>query len=1550
MADSEFGQLGVLSNDPVTELIPVTDASLLPNSEVNMDELPTYHWNGATMKQKIGDVLPIVYGRHLVAPYLINAYIEEGENETLNLLLAWCEGEIESISNIKIGGNPSENFFSADPNDPYGESTEITVRTGSLVQEPIQHFDELHNQTVVGEVLKKDVPILFGGTVTTARAIKLEFGIDKLYLKALDNPENLLSWYIGVRVEMRKKGDAEYQNLGVIDINKKTTTYFKRWFKTEYLEAGQYELKITKVSDDQDTGYNPQHFGEITLITIDEITTEELMYPAVALTSIRLLAFKDLKDGVPNITGIITGRKIRCPKVTFDPSGNDPVDWEQYYFDSSDGNYHRLGNKAILYWDGVTYHEQWCGNPVWCLRDLLLNKRYGLGDFIDESKINNTSFLAVSQYCEEPVENDEGEYEKRFMLDCVIDSAQSAPDFIGSILKSFRGILYNSEGTLRLNVEKQETVKAIFNMGNILAESFSMQYLSKKKPNVISATFTNKDKEYARDSIEIAFSAQELADVVADTQSAQWYGVTRLTQILRESRILLNKINNNTRVINFSAYYDAVLLQPYDVIEFQHDVVGWGDGGRVAEGNTDQNIILDMPVMLEPTYTYKLKIRNPNTDELEERTVTNIAGIYTSLTVDAPYSFVPQENALWQLNAIGGAEAQKYRITKINKDEDGRTSISAIEHNDDVYDPTELVIPQDKYVHLIMDIPKVQNLKVEEIFNKLPSGGFESRLSVSFKTPPVTAKYIKQARSFEIWISDNEGASWDMITTTDREYVVIPEIISKGVLYTIAVISVTENGEKNPIATSPQQTIVAQGYVSAPSKVANLQFKFTDEIELSWDKNDDTDIIGYEIRTNDTGWLSDAEGLVWRGDAQKFIIIRPTARSGVIYYVRAINSQNIVSTQSATVEPINPRPNAPSLFAVTLFQKGFLSWLPVTDADLAYYEIWQNSEPVFFGIEQNNNNERIYAQHSGTNFSCEVPYDKTYYRICAVDKFGRGYFSNIVEVQKVDIASGDIGLFAIQETNIAPDAITTPKIRAGSIISGHISAKAIVADNIDVAQLSAISADLGTVRSGNIIGATIKTSEELNRLEMDSFGLRAYDLMGRKTVDLAQGQIRFINPDNPDYYSFLDSGSLVFHTPYGDMPYATRLCAGVATAGQRVCLQRWLSKPEVILGIKRLMSYDKNRGESSQEWCVFADNISYYDYGGGNFGWAFDVRAKLVISGGTRAEQFYDVPFGTTRCTGTGVCQIQVGVCLNAWCHQESPDPICYACICYEIAYRPVGGGAWTRVCFDYLQPHTSAVDIKCVNRICHTVTMATVDQWEVSVNERGRHYIASPYASGGYIPCVCCCYYYIDCSYNTSVTCYSAQFQAGVSVTPTLLNRSVGDSQSATMNFPAFDYTNKAVISTRITYCVCACALVRLSSFASSGSAYVGGAFGGGISKQGDMYTAWMNSGSFSWSKDFGSYQQVLTAITAGASMQLGGYTSGYDYAQAYGAGTAMQVVCFKCCCQCQYVCRIQTCVWLGGACYGDTKIFASMREIVAGEAVLDPNGEINYLAVAYR
>lgn len=64
----------------------------------------------------------------------------------------------------------------------------------------------------------------------------------------------------------------------------------------------------------------------------------------------------------------------------------------------------------------------------------------------------------------------------------------------------------------------------------------------------------------------------------------------------------------------------------------------------------------------------------------------------------------------------------------------------------------------------------------------------------------------------------------------------------------------------------------------------------------------------------------------------------------------------------------------------------------------------------------------------------------------------------------------------ISETQIGPEAVSTPKLKAGSVATATLAAGAVTAAKIAVAQLSAISANVGTLTAGIIQGPTIRTS------------------------------------------------------------------------------------------------------------------------------------------------------------------------------------------------------------------------------------------------------------------------------------------------------------------------------------------------------------------------------------------------------------------------------------------------------------------------------------------
>lgn len=86
--------------------------------------------------------------------------------------------------------------------------------------------------------------------------------------------------------------------------------------------------------------------------------------------------------------------------------------------------------------------------------------------------------------------------------------------------------------------------------------------------------------------------------------------------------------------------------------------------------------------------------------------------------------------------------------------------------------------------------------------------------------------------------------------------------------------------------------------------------------------------------------------------------------------------------------------------------------------------------------------------------------------------------------------------------------VSTAEIKLLAIDNGRVAALAITFDKINVSQLSAISADIGSVTAGTITGTTIRTAASGQRITLDSTnGLRAYDSGGNVNIQIPVGGV-----------------------------------------------------------------------------------------------------------------------------------------------------------------------------------------------------------------------------------------------------------------------------------------------------------------------------------------------------------------------------------------------------------------------------------------------------------
>ena len=78
----------------------------------------------------------------------------------------------------------------------------------------------------------------------------------------------------------------------------------------------------------------------------------------------------------------------------------------------------------------------------------------GYGAGVPESTLDKYDFFAISQYCNELVDDGAGDEEPRFSLNMLINSRDEVYNVIQQMTAIFRGIAYYGAGTLQLLQDK----------------------------------------------------------------------------------------------------------------------------------------------------------------------------------------------------------------------------------------------------------------------------------------------------------------------------------------------------------------------------------------------------------------------------------------------------------------------------------------------------------------------------------------------------------------------------------------------------------------------------------------------------------------------------------------------------------------------------------------------------------------------------------------------------------------------------------------------------------------------------------------------------------------------------------------------------------------------------------------------------------------------------------------------------------------------------------------------------------------------------------------
>ena len=234
-------------------------------------------------------------------------------------------------------------------------------------------------------------------------------------------------------------------------------------------------------------------------------------------------------------------------------------------------------------WTGSIWNttKVYSRNPAACIRDFIINERYGLG--IPKANLDDDTFSETYEYCEAMVDVPSGGQEARYRLDYIMDSTRPAEDILNDMLATFGGFLVYAGNKIKLRVEKAELItqyfgdgsttaqNATFDPGNIVKDSFTWNMPSMdERPNRLRVQWIDPDQNYVKVYTQVDDRIDQDDRMQVVPKEVSTIGITRATQASRIAKLMMSKIKYASVNIQFSARLESIQCEVGDVVALTH--------------------------------------------------------------------------------------------------------------------------------------------------------------------------------------------------------------------------------------------------------------------------------------------------------------------------------------------------------------------------------------------------------------------------------------------------------------------------------------------------------------------------------------------------------------------------------------------------------------------------------------------------------------------------------------------------------------------------------------------------------------------------------------------------------------------------------------------------------------------------------------------------------------------------------------------------------------------------------------------------------------------
>lgn len=848
----------------------------------NSTSNPTYSWDGITTTSGQGNAIPITYGTVKTGGQTLNKFVMIHDNDQyLYWLLCGGEGYC-AISDVQINENPVG----------YYENVSCDIRNGVYNQSVISNFNDTVSTVSLSEELLATDWRTYALTGNANQGIIIQVECSNGLYYAKDNG-NLDSEWVSIKAQYCVTGNTNWVTFVDEKISAAQASAVRKQYRVDNLSAGSYTVRVMVTGRGADVG-STRAQTRIWWTSVSGIVYDDFSYPGMCLVGIKGLATNQL-SGSPSITFI----KKRTTILAYNP-------------------------------DTQVYETKDATNPAWAAYDML-HRAIDING--DQSEIVVTGvpadlilydrFAAWAAFCDS----------KNLKINIEINTAEKMME---SINKNIAAVGYGI--VLMFGVKfgcvwdaVVDTPVQMFGMGNIIAGTFEEKFLqTSDRANAVEVTFTNKDKNYERDTVTVYADDYDDADAYNQSTSITMDGITSYEQAYRYGKFQLYCNKYLIRTCVFDAAIDAIACNAGDVIAVSHDVPEWACSGRITAVNGSQVTVGALFDNYDSTASYQFQYRASVSDNIHVVPISDMVIHDTGVTVNL--SSVPSDApAVGDVcdiakTTIGSKLFTVKTITRSNDGEFKRT-ITCLEYNKNVFSE-EYDIPTPNYSTAQPNqAENVINVSAKQIHWLASDGTKHAHLYATWQLPDgaYSSKFVVYAST--------DNVKWNQMMETGAmacDFDTDPDTI-----YYLKIKTITNVSQSSGVTVT-----VDVGEDAPPNNVTGLTAtkitSNTTQVKLSWAANTDIDLKGYRVYVN---------GVLHSNILTDTTYTYTADQSGQYTFavVAVDNSDNESANQATVTDVITCEPADVTGFTVQQSDAdrsiAVFNWAANKEVDLSYYEI-----------------------------------------------------------------------------------------------------------------------------------------------------------------------------------------------------------------------------------------------------------------------------------------------------------------------------------------------------------------------------------------------------------------------------------------------------------------------------------------------------------------------------------------------------------------------------------------------------------------------------------